>query len=196
MALFLCGNYCSENSWSSRINDNRILFSISVHVIPWSCQFRLQRVYKQQQNSNIFFLEDRTKIFSESKSEWWSSWFLFSELYMECYRKPFVSFLWGFIMVPQLSPIWINVCVDLVQWSVFQLDFQRYVQWVVYWFLVFGGVFWFWFWFWFFGERGWQGESFKTEFLCVALAVLKLSVWIRLVLNSEICLPLPLKCWD
>ncbi|XP_052048255.1 ASNSD1 upstream open reading frame protein isoform X1 [Apodemus sylvaticus] len=27
-----------------------------------------RKVYKQQQNSNIFFLEDRTKMFSESKN--------------------------------------------------------------------------------------------------------------------------------
>jgi hypothetical protein len=30
----------------------------------------------------------------------------------------------------------------------------------------------------------------KEQFLIVALAVLKLTLWIRLALNSEICLPL------
>jgi hypothetical protein len=31
----------------------------------------------------------------------------------------------------------------------------------------------------------------ETGFLCVSLAVLELTVYTRLVLNSEICLPLP-----
>jgi hypothetical protein len=37
---------------------------------------------------------------------------------------------------------------------------------------------------------------FKTGFLCVALAVLELTLQIRLASNSEIRLPLPPKCWD
>jgi hypothetical protein len=37
---------------------------------------------------------------------------------------------------------------------------------------------------------------FETGFLCVALAVLGLTLWTRLALNSEIHLPLPPKCWD
>ena len=36
----------------------------------------------------------------------------------------------------------------------------------------------------------------ETGFLCVALAVLELTLWTRLVSNSEIYLPLPPKCWD
>jgi hypothetical protein len=32
---------------------------------------------------------------------------------------------------------------------------------------------------------------FKTGFLCVALAILELTLWARLASNSEICLPLP-----
>jgi hypothetical protein len=35
-----------------------------------------------------------------------------------------------------------------------------------------------------------------TEFLCVALAVLELTLSTRLVSNPEICLPLPPECWD
>jgi hypothetical protein len=37
---------------------------------------------------------------------------------------------------------------------------------------------------------------FKTGFSCLALAVLKFTLYIRLALNSEIRLPLPSKCWD
>jgi hypothetical protein len=37
---------------------------------------------------------------------------------------------------------------------------------------------------------------FETGFLCVALAVLELTLWTRLASNSEICLPLPPECWD
>jgi hypothetical protein len=37
---------------------------------------------------------------------------------------------------------------------------------------------------------------FETGFLCVALAVLKLTLYTRLASNSEICLPLPPECWD
>ena len=37
---------------------------------------------------------------------------------------------------------------------------------------------------------------FKTGFLCVPLAVLKLTLQTRLSWNSEICLPLPPKCCD
>jgi hypothetical protein len=37
---------------------------------------------------------------------------------------------------------------------------------------------------------------FETGFLCVALAVLELTLWTRLALNSEIWPPLPPKCWD
>jgi hypothetical protein len=37
---------------------------------------------------------------------------------------------------------------------------------------------------------------FETGFLCVALAVLELTMWTRLASNSEIHLPLPPKCWD
>jgi hypothetical protein len=36
----------------------------------------------------------------------------------------------------------------------------------------------------------------ETEFLCVALAFLELTLYTRLASNSEICLPLPPKCWD
>jgi hypothetical protein len=36
----------------------------------------------------------------------------------------------------------------------------------------------------------------ETGFLCVALAVLELTLWTRLASNSEICLPLPPECWD
>jgi hypothetical protein len=36
----------------------------------------------------------------------------------------------------------------------------------------------------------------KTGFLCIALAVLELSLQTRLALNTEICLPLPPKYWD
>ena len=36
---------------------------------------------------------------------------------------------------------------------------------------------------------------FKTGFLCVALAVLELTLQTRLSSNSEIHLPLPSKCW-
>jgi hypothetical protein len=36
----------------------------------------------------------------------------------------------------------------------------------------------------------------ETGFLCVALAVLELTLQTRLALNSEIRLPLPPKCWD
>jgi hypothetical protein len=37
---------------------------------------------------------------------------------------------------------------------------------------------------------------FKTGFLCIALAVLELTLWTRLASNLEIHLPLPLECWD
>jgi hypothetical protein len=37
---------------------------------------------------------------------------------------------------------------------------------------------------------------FETGFLCIALTVLELTLWIRLASNSEIRLPLPPKCWD
>ena len=40
------------------------------------------------------------------------------------------------------------------------------------------------------------GFFFETEFLCITLAVLELTLQTRLALNSEICLPLPPKCWD
>jgi hypothetical protein len=36
----------------------------------------------------------------------------------------------------------------------------------------------------------------ETGFLCVALAVLELTLQTRLASNSEIRLPLPPKCWD
>jgi hypothetical protein len=36
----------------------------------------------------------------------------------------------------------------------------------------------------------------ETGFLCVALAVLELTLETRLASNSEIHLPLPPKCWD
>jgi hypothetical protein len=49
--------------------------------------------------------------------------------------------------------------------------------------------FFFFFFFFFFG-------FFETGFLYIALAVLELTVWTRLALNSEIRLPLPLECWD
>jgi hypothetical protein len=35
-----------------------------------------------------------------------------------------------------------------------------------------------------------------TGFLCIALAVLELTLQTRLASNSEICLPLPPKYWD
>ena len=37
---------------------------------------------------------------------------------------------------------------------------------------------------------------FETGILCVALAVLELTLQTRLHLNLEICLSLPPKCWD
>ena len=37
---------------------------------------------------------------------------------------------------------------------------------------------------------------FETGFLCIALAVLELTLLTRLASNSEIRLPLPPKCWD
>ena len=37
---------------------------------------------------------------------------------------------------------------------------------------------------------------FETGILCIALAVLELTLQTRLASNSEICLPLPPKCWD
>jgi hypothetical protein len=37
---------------------------------------------------------------------------------------------------------------------------------------------------------------FETGFLCVALAVLELTLETWLASNSEISLPLPPKCWD
>ena len=37
---------------------------------------------------------------------------------------------------------------------------------------------------------------FETRFLCVALAVLELTLETRLAANSEILLLLPPKCWD
>jgi hypothetical protein len=36
----------------------------------------------------------------------------------------------------------------------------------------------------------------ETGFLCVALAVLELVLLTSLTSNSEICLPLPLECWN
>jgi hypothetical protein len=44
---------------------------------------------------------------------------------------------------------------------------------------------------WFFGFL-----FFETGFLCIALAILELTLETRLVSNSEIRLPLPPKCWD
>jgi hypothetical protein len=49
-----------------------------------------------------------------------------------------------------------------------------------------GFSFFFFFFFWF----------FETGFLCIALAVLELTLQTRLASNSEIRLPLPPKCWD
>jgi hypothetical protein len=46
--------------------------------------------------------------------------------------------------------------------------------------------FWFFCFFWF----------FETGFLCIALAVLELTLYTRQASNSEICLPLPPECWD
>jgi hypothetical protein len=44
---------------------------------------------------------------------------------------------------------------------------------------------------------GWLVFRFsETGFLCVALAVLELTLQTRLASNSEIHLPLPPKCWD
>jgi hypothetical protein len=43
----------------------------------------------------------------------------------------------------------------------------------------------------FFGGGGW---FFETGFLCIALAVLELTLESRLTSNSEIRLPLPLEC--
>ena len=40
------------------------------------------------------------------------------------------------------------------------------------------------------------GGFLQTGFLCIALAVLELTLKTRLALNSDICLPLPPKCWD
>ena len=40
------------------------------------------------------------------------------------------------------------------------------------------------------------GGVFETGFLCVALDVLELILYIRQTWNSEICLPLPPKCCD
>ena len=37
---------------------------------------------------------------------------------------------------------------------------------------------------------------FETGFLCVALAVLELTLWTGLTWNSEVHLPLPSKSWD
>jgi hypothetical protein len=37
---------------------------------------------------------------------------------------------------------------------------------------------------------------FERGFLCVALAVLELTLQTRLALNSQISLPLPPECWD
>ena len=37
---------------------------------------------------------------------------------------------------------------------------------------------------------------FETGFLCIALAVLELTLETRLASNSEIRRPLPPKCWD
>ena len=42
----------------------------------------------------------------------------------------------------------------------------------------------------------WLLLFFETGFLCVALAVLELTLWTRLASNSEIRLLLPPKCWD
>ena len=36
----------------------------------------------------------------------------------------------------------------------------------------------------------------QTGFLCVALAILELTLYTRVASNSEIRLPLPPKCWD
>ncbi|XP_031223265.1 ASNSD1 upstream open reading frame protein [Mastomys coucha] len=47
---------------SSKIKEQKII------VDELSNLKKNRRVYKQQQNSNIFFLEDRTKMFSESKN--------------------------------------------------------------------------------------------------------------------------------
>ena len=49
-------------SLSSKIKEQKII------VDELSNLKKNRKVYKQQQNSNIFFLEDRTKIFSESKN--------------------------------------------------------------------------------------------------------------------------------
>ncbi|XP_034353187.1 ASDURF protein [Arvicanthis niloticus] len=46
---------------SSKIKEQKII------VDELSNLKKNRKVYKQQQNSNIFFLEDRTKMFSESK---------------------------------------------------------------------------------------------------------------------------------
>ena len=52
----------------------------------------------------------------------------------------------------------------------------------------------------FFGGGGGGGCLFvclfETGFLCIALAVLELTLQTRLALNSEIRLPLPPECWD
>ena len=37
---------------------------------------------------------------------------------------------------------------------------------------------------------------FQGRVLCVTLAVLELTLYTRLALNSEILLPLPPRCWD
>jgi hypothetical protein len=37
---------------------------------------------------------------------------------------------------------------------------------------------------------------FETGFLCIALAVLELTLYTRLASNSGIRLPLPPECWD
>jgi hypothetical protein len=37
---------------------------------------------------------------------------------------------------------------------------------------------------------------FETGFLCIALAVLELTLYTRLASNPEIRLPLPPECWD
>ena len=44
--------------------------------------------------------------------------------------------------------------------------------------------------------RNTHTRVYETGFLCVALAALELALHTRLGSNSEICLPLPHKCWD
>jgi hypothetical protein len=72
--------------------------------------------------------------------------------------------------------------LDFGFWVLVVLGLGFWVFWCVFW-----GVLGFGFWFLVF---------FETGFLCVALAVLELTLWTRLALNSEIRLSLPPKCWD